>query len=321
MVTHGFTDPNMVIEQDIGYFSRGKGMQERWNLLYVPHENLIITNPFVPKEKVDDFILEEFLHSMFLSFRPAQRYPLSDYLAGISPAHTIRCFRDIVETAAIASLALFPDQSSENLLIIKRNADDRYFELAKQILSLMHLYVARSTHTRHDRALSDALTGLLMYLSLIIPDSPRQCHNVLDLLKQMGTPDRWSNTFELVMPLIVKSSRILKTSYDKSRWHFRIDGPIEPHTSVQILLRFATSIIRGRRDSIGAAFCALNTIITMDSTRLTPVLWLTNNGSEILANIEIIDQTDTQMKHKLSIQQDRCKRRSRSVAGVVAVEK
>ncbi len=289
------------------YGYRFPGYAHDWTAAFVPEYNQIWTSPDFAKRKIEKHLPEEIIHANTVSRKPAQIYPLVNYLTGANENPWPDRFADIVEAVFFAFCPYLQDKPllARHLPRPKSEQGIAAREDGKRILKIcskLAKYVAPGTEPL--KAAYDALWGVTGFLSCICPYKPGQLTHILDIAECFSPPNNWTRIRQIFEGLLAHSIEETKQVASEQR-AFSLARPNDPHKLVSMMLEFTEEMLKLGPDRILPVFPTLLGITTLELSSFIPLIWLRKKDSHIEASADIFDNTATMIRRVIDMEKAR----------------
>jgi hypothetical protein len=265
------------------------GSPHNWTAVFVPRLNQVWTNPRSAASEARHALPEEFFHLITVSLRPAQLYPILNYLAGEPRLPDVEQFGDIVEAIYAASWPLLRNKPLLARNLPATSEDNR--QLCLQVLRM-----ARFLAQFHARP-SDSPTGqrsalwaLMMFFHYVVPRTSGQAVEVMRLLSTFPPPHRWATRMQLLRHLTRQAARAL-ASAQRAKNAFYLSNSDDVHVQTRHALLLASLILRTQPSHLMPAIPALLGVMTLRTSTFVPVFYLRDTRRFVHASMEIWDIT------------------------------
>jgi hypothetical protein len=265
-----------------------------WTAAFIPETNQILTNPFATRRAVRAALPEEFSHAMTIAFKPAQVFPLINYLNNRGGLPGTDCFREFVEAIYIALWPMITGRETLAASLPRSSAPER-------ALAIRILRIARRIAKVANEALSakqaqhEALWAVALALAFVVPTTPGQCGMVLDLLDIAPVSGNWRGSTEPFKDLFAA----MRICLDLDRQHsipFRLQAFNEPHADVMVMLDIVNRTLQLSPEEIQPIFPTILTVATLQIGGFVPLIWMREHGDTIHAAIEVRDQSEAYVR-------------------------
>lgn len=289
---------------DSGYRALG-GVQGGWIAQFQPQLNQVWTNPLAHRTSVKSALPEEFIHAVTMGFRPAQLYPLTNYLSGRRMLPGVEEFRDVVETVYFSAWPIVQERPVLARSLPRVHPSEapervRVRALAKRVLrQARRIAASAGPELGLEEARVGGLWAVMMFLLYVVPAVPGQCDSVLKLIDTLDVPRGWTSYGEVFHHFLKSADTRLKEP-SKERL-FLLAAPNEPHRDVAIMLDVVASVIEREPDDNLALFPTVLMTATLDTTGFTPLIWLKHSDDVVFAGIELWDQTSHKVEARRSV--------------------
>jgi hypothetical protein len=285
-----------------GYRCRGPG--KRWVAQYSPLTNLVQTDPWCPKRMVNRVLPEEFVHATTVGYRPAQLYPLANYLMEVDNYPDVEEFRELVEAVYVAMWPLAKDKPITVRSLPQAEGPER--AAAEHILELAHQFAgAAGNGLSTADARRQALWAVTMFLLYVVPLTPGQCPIVLHHLARISPPKPWRTYPDLFQHLFAEMAAAQAAPPASGPRTFQLVPPSEPHRNVAVTLELTRHILQLPPDALLPVFPAALSIVTLHTTNIIPLVWLRASDRCVHAAVELWDQTGQRLDAVTSVISER----------------
>jgi len=211
----------------------------------MPVLNQIWTSPFPPLARAKRAILEEVIHVLGVSYRPAQIYPTLghiyskqgfDYQLGNASAFSVDRFSDIVEALYVAMYPLLHGKEISRRAL--PHAPSKVLRLGKRIVGIaIELSKLADPSLNVGEARRLALAAICELIPQVIPSSNEQGELLIQAISEAKAPNMWRTVEALSMPLL--NATLEHAKLDGS---FYVIPRLDPHISLVNMLLLTKAV-------------------------------------------------------------------------------
>lgn len=251
--------------------------------MYIPHMNQVVLVEQDQPAQTIRILAHEFSHAHVHYMQPASLYPLRCHLSEEDVEPILSNYEDIVESLAGITLPLVHDRIS--LTDIQGSTEGRFGSLARGYLIAARRFSRTAASTVADPVM-EALHGVAILMTHVVPAKPGQAKQVLRMLKQLQLADSWSGRFDLFIKLYMAIAG--SPPHESS---FVLAMPIDIHRDLGDMLIFLSGALNAAVDRPGRLIGSIPSLLnlwTFGSFNIVPVISIGREGPSYRFHVNVI---------------------------------